>query len=380
MAIPHAAVVGLGFMGYTHTQALHRLGIPVDGVLGATYEEGRVFAQAHQIPKVYSSFEELAADKAVNVVHLCTPNYLHFSMSKEAMEAGKHVICEKPLATTSQETGELAQLAKKKGLFGVVNYNLRFYPLCQEARARIHAGELGDIRLVQGGYLQDWLFYPTDWNWRLEPEEGGELRVVADIGTHFLDMITFLTGLEVAELLADMATFIPTRYRPRKAVATFDGKLARAEDGEPVNIRTEDCATLLLRFSNGARGSVLLSQISPGRKNYFWWELDGSKSSVRWDQENPNRLWFGYRDKPNEILEKDPALMHAEARPMAGYPGGHAEGYPDTFFQVFKSVYGAIEAGKPLPGIIPTFADGDRELKLCEAIQRSAKEGAWVKV
>lgn len=381
MSFPQAAIVGLGFMGPTHTQMLRRLGVPVAGVLGIDQAEGERAAKELNLPRVYRDYDEILQDATVKVVHLCTPNHLHYPMAKAALQAGKHVICEKPLALNSVQSGELVELARRKGLIGVVNYNLRFYPVIQEARARIQAGEAGEVRLVMGAYLQDWLALPTDWNWRLDPELGGELRAVADIGTHWLDMIAFITGLQVKALLADLATFIPTRYKPIKEVSTFTGKLEKAVEAQPVKIKTEDIAVLLLQFENGARGALTLSQISPGRKNYFWWEVSGAKASLRWDQENPNLLWLGYRDRLNQILVKDPSLMQAQARPFAAFPGGHAEGYPDTFYQLFRLVYTALRDGKEVDAtLVPTFDAGHRELLLCEAIQRSARERRWVEV
>jgi predicted dehydrogenase len=379
--LPNAALVGLGFMGRTHLQSLRRLGVKVAGILGITPEEGYRFGSELQINRIYRDYDEILSDPTVQVVHLCTPNALHYPMAKAALLAGKHVICEKPLANTSRESGELAALASEKDLAGIVNYNLRFYPLCQEARSRILSGNLGEVHLALGGYLQDWLFLPTDWNWRLDPEAGGEMRVVADIGTHWFDLVTWMTGLRLVEVMADIATVIPTRFRPLREVATFDSKITTSSNSEPVSIHTEDIATLLLRFENGARGSLTLSQVSAGRKNHFWWEVAGSKASFGWDQENPNALWIGYREKPNELVLKDPALMHPEVRSFASFPGGHAEGYPDTFYQLFRCVYTSLAGGeRPDPGTIPTFEDGHNELLLCEAIATSARERRWVDV
>ena len=376
-----AAIVGCGFMGAAHTEALRRLGIAVRGLCGVDPDEGRNAAERLNLETAYAGFEEVLADSAVNVIHLCTPNYLHYSMVKASLQAGKHVLCEKPLANNSPEAAELVRVEKETGKVGGVNYNLRFYPLIQEARARAAAGDLGEVRIVHGEYCQDWLFLPSDWNWRLEPERGGTPRVVADIGTHWMDAVTWLTGLEIRSVCADFATFLPTRYRPQRQVETFAGKLSSKIEGEPVDIRTEDYAAILLRFSNGARGALTLSQVSAGRKNHFWWEINGSKASLSWRQENPNELWIGYREKPNELLIKDPSLMHPAARPSAAYPGGHAEGYPDTFVQLFKSFYGYVAGGdfsRPRP--FATFEDGRRELILCETIRRSAEERRWVDV
>ena len=376
-----AAVAGSGFMGPTHIEALRRMGVEVVGILGSTLEKGQVAAKRLGVPRVYANFNELTADPAVDVVHICTPNHLHHPMAKAALQAGKHVVCEKPLATNSRQSSELVQLARETGLVAAVNYNLRYYPLCHEARARVQAGEIGEVRLIYGGYLQDWLFLPSDWNWRLDPALGGELRAVADIGTHWLDMVTWLTGLKVTAVMADLATFIPNRLKPRQSVDTFTGKIEKSEQTEEVEVRTEDYAAVLLAFESGTRGVLIVSQISAGRKNHFWWELNGSRASMSWDQERPNELWVGHRDRPNELIIKDPALMHPSARSVAGYPGGHAEGYPDTFLQLCKDVYGHIAAGDfSRPPTFPTFEDGDHEMVLCETILKSAREGRWVEV
>lgn len=375
------AIIGGGFMGGTHTEALRRLGIPVVGMLGANADETNSFTRRMQIPRAYESLDAVASDKDINVVHLCTPNHLHYSMAKTLMGAGKHVVIEKPLANTIAEGAELVQLAKEKNLVGAVNYSVRFYPMNQEARARILTGQIGEPRILHAEYCQDWLFLPTDWNWRLIASEGGALRVVGDIGTHVMDMLTWLTDLKIVEVMADMATFIPTRKRPMKAVETFGSKLSVSTDTEDVQIDTEDFASILLRFENSARGVVTLSQVNAGRKNAFWWEINGSKSSLQWHQEEPNKLWIGFREKPNEILLKDPALMQPETRSYAAYPGGHAEGYPDTFVRHFSDIYHYIEHGDfSLPPSFPTLEEGHRELLLCEAIQHSASERRWVTV
>jgi predicted dehydrogenase len=381
MNFPKVAVIGLGFMGRTHIQSLRRLGVEVYGVAGITPEEAKKAAAELGIPRWYNNFEEAIADAEVKAVHLCTPNNMHFSQAKKALESGKHVLCEKPLAMTSKESEELAELAKKKGLFTAVNYNLRFYPVCQEARARIKDGDLGTPYLVHGAYLQDWLFLKTDWNWRLEPEQGGDLRAVADIGTHWMDMITYLTGMKVTEVFAEFSIAHKTRLKPSGEVETYAGKIDQNLSTNEVPIKTEDAAVIIFRFDNGALGTVTLSQVTAGRKNFFWFEISGSKTAMHWEQENPNEMWIGHRDQPNEILPKDPSLFHPEVRALTGFPGGHAEGYPDTFLQVFRQFYKAIETGKmPETGQFATFEDGHHEMILCDAIKKSAAEKRWVKV
>jgi len=297
------------------------------------------------------------------------------------MQAGKHVICEKPLAVNSKETAELVKLEQAHGVVGAVNYNLRFYPMCQDARSRIQAGEIGEVRIIHGHYLQDWLFYPTDWNWRLESDQGGSSRAVADIGTHWLDMVMWLTGLRVTAVMADLVTFLPRRLKPSQEIETFAGKLGASSAADEVPIHTEDYGSILLEFENGARGLLYVSQVSAGHKNQFRWEVDGTQASLSWAQETPNQMWVGYRDKANEVVTKDPALMRPESRTMANYPGGHAEGYPDTFKQSFRTVYSYIEAGNfTAPRNFPTLEEAHREIVLTEAIMQSSKNRRWVEI
>lgn len=381
MKYPKVAVIGLGFMGRTHIQALRRLGVEVYGVAGVSAEEANTTALDLSISKAYASFDEALADNEVTVLHLCTPNNLHYIQAKKALEAGKHVFCEKPLSLTAKESKELADLADKKGLVNAVNYNLRFYPICQEAQAKVLDGDLGTPYLIHGAYLQDWLFYKSDWNWRLENEQGGDLRVVADIGTHWMDLVTYITGLKITAVMAEFSIVHPKRLKPGGEVETFAGKIETNNSSSEVTINTEDAAVILFRFDNGAIGSLNLSQVSAGRKNYLWFEISGSKTAMRWEQETPNEMWIGKRDSANELLSKDPSLFHPDVRRLTGFPGGHAEGYPDTFLQVFKQFYTAIlTKTMPTTGKFATFRDGHQEMILCQAIQISAKEKRWVNV
>ena len=373
----NAAIVGLGFVGRAHLDALRRLGISVQGILGSTSERTKEAAVTLQLPHAYSSLEELASDPTVQVVHLCTPNHLHFQEASQLLRAGKHVLCEKPLTLDSRESAALVSLATEVNRVCGVAYNLRYYPLCQEARSLIKRGAIGQVRLVHGSFLQDWLLYPTDWNWRLESKLGGELRAVSDIGTHWLDLMMWITGSFVSGLCADLATVLPSRRRPKGRVESF--QKADTTDTEEVLISTDDYASVLLHFENESRGVMTVSQVSAGRKTRLWFEVDGSEASIAFDSECPNTLWIGRRDRPNEILPKDPALLSPEARGYAAYPGGHAEGYPDTFVQLFKDFYRYVTAGDfRAPRSFPTFETGHHELVLCEAIAQSAQRKAWV--
>jgi predicted dehydrogenase len=374
-------VAGTGFIGPAHVEGLARNGIHVLGLAERTREKAEEKAADLGIPRIYGSLEEMLADPDIDVVHLATPNYLHHPHARSALLAGKHVICEKPLAMTSAESSELLQLAAKLGLVNAVNFNIRMYPMVQQARSMVQSGELGDLFILQGSYLQDWLLLPTDWNWRLEPDLGGSLRAVGDIGSHWLDLLTFITGLHVVEVYADFKTFHPIRKKPAKPVETYTGKLLTPEDYIDQPISTEDYATIILHYENGVHGVLTISQVSAGRKNRLFYELSGSKSSLAWNSERPNELWIGRRDGPNQTLLKDPSLLSPEARAVSSYPGGHNEGFPDTFKQLYAKIYSYIFAGDltKTPNF-PTFADGHYEMQLNEAIERSAREKAWVKV
>ena len=374
-----AAVIGVGFVGKAHVDALRRLGVPIHGVLGSSQERGGEARESLGLERAYASLDELAEDSAVTVVHICTPNHVHFEQASRMLRAGKHVLCEKPLALDSRESEMLVKLARESRKVGGVAYNLRYYPLCQEARALVEQGAIGQPRLVHGSFLQDWLLHPTDWNWRLEPKLGGELRAVSDIGTHWLDLMMWMTGQRVTEVCADLVTVVPERRKPRGRVETF--KKAAADSSDVVAMSNDDYASVLLHFESDLNGVMSVSQVSAGRKARLWFEIDGTEGSLAWNSESPNELWMGKRDGANQILGKDPALMSEAARKFATYPGGHTEGYPDTFVQLFREFYEYIDAGD-LNAVrpFPTFKTGHDELLLCDAIAKSAQEKKWTPV
>jgi predicted dehydrogenase len=376
---PNAAVIGLGFVGRAHVESLRRLGIPVRGALGSSAETTAAACKSLNLERAYTSLDELAADAGVDIVHLCTPNYLHFDQASRLMRAGKHVLCEKPLTMDSAESELLVALARETGKVGGVAYNLRYYPLCQEARALVEKGAIGQPKLVHGSFLQDWLLYPTDWNWRLDPKLGGQLRAVSDIGTHWLDLVTWITGRKVMELCADLITVVPIRQKPRGRVETF--QKADPANADPVPIETDDYASVLFHLEGDLSGVMTVSQVSAGRRARLWFEIDGTEGSLTWNSEEPGTLWIGRRNRANEELPKDPALLSPQARRYAAYPGGHVEGYPDTFVQLFRDFYAYIEDGDlKAPRTFPTFETGNDEMVLCEAIEQSSRTRAWVTV
>lgn len=369
------AIIGTGFIGAVHLGALRRLGVRVVGVLGSSAERGADRGAALGVP-AYATLDDLLADPAVQVVHVTSPNHAHYRQVKQILAAGRHVICEKPLAMTSSQSGELVALAARSRLVAAVCYNIRFYPLNQHARQMVQEGGLGDVRLVTGQYHQDWLAKPTDWNWRLEADQGGILRSVGDIGTHWLDLVQFVTGQRVTAVLADLATFLPERLKAVGPVETF---ATTAGATEPRHITTDDAATILLRFANGARGVMSTSQVSHGRKNALTWEIAGSAGSAAWASETPDTLWLGHRDAPNQVLQRDAGLMNRAGAAAASLPGGHVEGFADTFHALFRAIYADV-AGGTRSATYASFADGHAEMLLCDAVIQSAASGAWVTV
>jgi predicted dehydrogenase len=374
-----AAVIGTGFIGTVHVEQLRRIGVDVRGVLGSTPDRGAARADALSVGHAYADLEEILADPAVHVVHVTSPNHLHVPQARAILAAGKHVVCEKPLAMTASESVELVAEARASGLVNAVNFNIRFYPLHQHVRELVAAGTLGDVRFVTGHYFQDWLLHDTDWNWRLDPSQGGALRAVGDIGSHWLDLMAFVTGQPIVSVMADLATFVTARQEPTGPDETFS--TGRSADTVTRPMGTEDTATLLLRFASGARGSVAVSQISAGRKNSLQWEIDGSESAAWWDSETPDHLWLGHRDRPNELLLRNPALMGDAGKAAAALPGGHVEGFGDTFGALFRAIYRDVVAGRPSAD--PPYADfaaGHDEMLVNDAIALSAAEQRWVDV
>lgn len=371
-----AAVVGTGFIGGVHIDAIRRLGVEIAGVVGSSAARSIEKAAQLGVENAYESFEDMLRDDTVDVVHITSPNDAHASQAEAALRAGKHVVCEKPLALTSKETARLCHVANETGLVAAVNFNIRFYPHVHEMRERVRNGSLGTPFLAIGSYLQDWLLFETDWNWRAENAKGGDLRVVGDIGSHWFDLVAFVLNQPVVEVMAELPTFHKTRKRPTGPIETF----SHARQGETTNVEmtSEDAALILVRFGDGTRGVVTASQVSAGRKNGITLELNGSTSSMAWKGERPDELWIGHRDRANEILMRDPSLLTENAAALASVPSGHAEGFENGFRAMYRSVYEDILRGQPSPNpSYATFEDGHKEALIIEAVARSAKSGQW---
>ncbi len=367
-------------MGRVHSEAIRRVpNVDLVAVAAATDAEAAAFGESIGLPRTTGDYRKLLADPEIDAVHVCTPNALHFPVAKAALEAGKAVLCEKPLTLSVAEARELVELAAAKNLANCVNHNLRYYPVVQQMRRMIEGGQLGDVLVVQGTYSQDWLLYDTDWNWRIDSKANGALRAMGDIGSHWMDMIQHLTGLKITSLCADLQAFHKTRKKPKVAVQTFAGTKLTPDDYVEVPIDTEDYGAVLLRLGDRARGAFTVSQMSAGCKNRFSVEIFGTKCGVGWNQERPDELWIGHRNLPNQVILKDPSLLLPKAAAYADLPGGHGEGYDDTHKQVFKRFYKRVaDPGAEVE--YPTFVEGMQGMEKLEKVLESSQLRAWVDV
>jgi predicted dehydrogenase len=376
-------IIGSGFIGPAHIEAIRRLGfVEVVALAENSLDMAQQKARQLNIPHAYGSIAELLNHPDIDAIHNCTPNHLHAAINKQIIQAGKHVFSEKPLCMTSEEARELVALAEEKGVAHGVSFVYRQFGMVQQTASMIKRQEIGRIFAVHGGYLQDWMLRDTDYNWRVEPEYGGISRAVADIGSHWCDTVQFISGRKIVEVFADCAIVHPIRKSNRTGSATFSSSDAPPEyDDKPV--KTEDYATVLLRFDDGSRGSFTVSQVSAGRKNRLTFEVNGSERSLVWDQETPQQLWIGHRDKPNQLLSDDPGLLTPEAAAAVHFPGGHIEGWPDAFKNMMANFYAYLRDGKR-PGVDPcnfaTFYDGANIMFIIDAIVQSHQQQTWVKV
>jgi predicted dehydrogenase len=372
------AVFGSGFMGKVHAEAIRRLGyVDIVAVAASSAEKARKFGEAIGVEKTTGDYQTVINDSSIEAVHVCTPNALHYPMSKAAIQAGKAVVCEKPMSMSVAEAQEMTDLAAAKNVPNCIQHNLRYYPVVQHMRRMIESGELGEVLVVQGTYSQDWLLYDTDWNWRIESKANGPLRVMGDIGSHWMDLVQHLTGLKITALCADLQIIHKTRKQPKGSIETFAGKRLKPEDYNEVAIDTEDFGAVLLHLGDRARGAFTVSQVNSGCKNRFQMEIFGTKCGLMWNQERPDELWIGHRNAPNQLIVKDPSLLHNAAASYADLPGGHGEGYDDTHKQIFKRFYHKI-VDPSIPIEYPTFAEGLHGMRLLEKALESAKKRAWV--
>ena len=372
-------IIGIGFIGAAHIEALRRLGY-VDVVALADAQGAEEKAAQLYVPKGYSDYKEMLDRENLDAVHICTPNFLHYEMAMAAMERGIHVMVEKPFTVTLEEAEKLAAYAEQHHILSGVNHTLRMFPQVAQMKALVDKGDVGDIYAVHGCYLQDWLFLDTDWSWRLEPAMSGKTRAFSDIGSHWIDMVENIIGQKAVELLAEFEIVHKTRKKPLKEVETFSGMALRPEDYEEKKIETEDWCTILFRFEKGTIGCVNVSQVTAGRKNQQIIEISGSKCSMKWDSEDSNELCIGRREAYNQKVVKDPSLVEPKAKEVIGYPGGHVEGFPDTFKMQFHKFYQAIQKKDGGPVDYATFRDGVREMYLNDKVYESAQKRSWVKV
>ena len=377
-------LVGPGFVGVQHIDAVRRLGfVDVVAIAASTEKSARAKADALGVPKAYGSYEQLIADPDVHVVHNTTPNFLHVPVIKAALARRKHVVSDKPLAMTANDARDLWRAAEQAGVVHAVTFNYRGNPLVQQAREMIAAGDVGPVHFIHGGYLQDWLIEATDFSWRLEPEKGGASSAVADIGSHWCDLVQHVAGQRIVEVLADLTTVIGTRMKPSGSVEAF--AKGAGDRREPFTMQSEDLATLLVRFDGGAKGAVNVGQVCAGHKNDLWFEINGARASLGWRQERQNELWIGRRESASGILPKDPSLLMPGARKYAHLPGGHQEAWADAFCNVMRDIYAFIADGRTMSDLRPpafaTFEDGYHAACIVDAVLESHRRGgAWTAV
>lgn len=375
-----AAIVGSGFAASSHVDALRRLpGTEISGLLGSSPDRGRAGAERLGIERTYVSLQQLLDDRP-DVVHVCTPNVWHAEVSFAALDRGIHVVSEKPLGFDAGEAAELARAAERAGVVTAVCFNYRHFPLVQQLRSAISLGEDGPVHLVHGAYLQDWLLRDDDWNWRLSSSVAGSSRAVADIGSHWFDLVQHVTGEHVVAVAAQLGRLHDRRRRPAEIAQTFS---SGSGEGELVDVDTEDMATVLFGLASGASGACTISQVSAGRKNRLVLEISASEATFTWSQEEPNELHVGRRDRADEVLVRDPSLLAPAAAPLARFPAGHQEGWPDALRNMMADVEAAVRAhaaGERREGSFATFAEAAQVQRLVEAVVRSDRDRVWVDV
>jgi predicted dehydrogenase len=369
-----AAIAGTGFIGRVHARSALLAGAHLVGVAASSPDSARDAATALGAVRAFDAAEELVRDPDVDVVHICTPNHLHLPLAEAALAAGKHVICEKPLALDVSGAQQLVEAAADSGLHAAVPFVYRYYPTVREARERVASGETGAVRLLHGTYLQDWLLRPDDSNWRVDEQLGGASRAFADIGSHWCDLAEFVSGHRITRLSARLLTAVPERVSEAGRHAFASG----GDGGEASRVTTEDAAVVQFETDGGAVGSVVVSQVSAGRKNRLWIELDGAEEALAFDQEQPEELWHGRREALT-ILRRDPVTLSPAAARFAFLPGGHPQGYADCFDAFVADFYEGVRSGSTVEGM-PTFSDGLRAAQITDAVLTSSRDERWVDV
>jgi predicted dehydrogenase len=381
-----AGFVGAGFVGPIHMENLRRLGyVDVIALAESNQDLADEAAKNLGIPYAYGKWEELVNSPDIDVVHITCPNSLHYPVAKACFEAGKAVVCDKPLTLDMNEALTLVKLAKETKMLNAITFNMGFYPLIQEAKAMIHKGEAGKLNLVYGRYVQDWLTYPTDYNWRVEAKYGGKSRSISDIGSHWIQMVQMLTKQRVVSVYGDSSIFVPVRKKPKIAQATFPtpGAEIKESDYEDITVDTEDHATIMFKFEDGLKGVLVCCQANPGRKQRIEWEIVGSEKSLSWNGEEPNVLWIGSRKEANKNLFKDPSLMSPEASIYSGYPQGLQEGYPDSWKNIMMEIYKFYlndGVNKGIQPNFPTFKEGYKIMIIIDSILESIEKNQWVDI
>jgi predicted dehydrogenase len=367
MARITAGIIGIGYIGTSQIEAINRLGYArVGAIMMRDAGRARAICEKTGIPKFYTDYRELLNDPEIQVIHNCTPNHLHYPMNLEIIAAGKHILSEKPLTLFSKESAELTRLAAERQVANGVNFINRHFPIIQHIKGMIDAGELGTIYAIHGAYLQDWLLYDTDYDWRVDPEMSGPSRAVGDIGSHWFDMAQYLLGSKISEVNADLATVIPIRKKTDAAGAV-----------EEVAVHTEDFGTMMFHFENGVRGCVTVSQVSAGRKSEFSLEINGSKASVYWNQETPHSLWIGHRNQPNQTMISRPNLLNERGKTVSILGSGY-ERWPEAQKNLIHNFYSTILEGAPPQ--YATFADAHQTMRVIDAVLASHQSRAWRKV
>jgi predicted dehydrogenase len=352
--------------------------VKVKTVIDANPELAKKVATRFNVENSGTDYREVIKDSEIDVIHNCTPNKYHYQITKEALEAGKQVLSEKPLAMTLEEAEKLNNLAEKKKAVTGIDFCYRYYPVVQDMAARVHRGDAGKVRMVTGTYLQDWLSSELDWSWRLLKSESGESNITADLGSHWFDLVQFVTGLKVREVTCDFATLIPVRKKPKRQVLAFE-KVGEIES-EEVKVEVEDYSAILFRMDGGVPGSFTTSQVCVGRKSDTEFQIYGSKCSYAWNHKDSTRLWIGHREKPNEILIENPILLDPSTARYANLPAGHPLGYYDAILNLFSDYYEAVENGDTPGRLRPTFETGYEEMKLLESVLDSHRRKCWVEV